>query len=322
MIDIRLPNITGATEREQLQQTKTYLYQLVEQLNWALNNIDTQSNTSVVAPTARSLAPVDSGSVGQSDPQATFASIKSLIIKSAEIVDAYYDEINTKLVGEYEALSDFGTYKEATEQLIKATPDGIEQTFNNIQILESTVETNKTGLEANMNNLAGAVKDSATTIGDLEKTTKERLDEVNKSASDLSGKVTGLETTIKGVQEDVVEKENALKSAIDDTNTVVKKVTGIIKSGVIGKDNNGDDVIGIMIGQTNTENDVEVYSAYASFTSNRLSFYNSSGYEVAYISNQKLYITEAEITFSSKTGGLVDTVMANGRVVTKWEGVN
>lgn len=133
MIDIRLPNITGSTEREQLVQVKSYLHQLAEQLQWALQNVDTNNNTSVVMPTARSLAPVASGSVGQSDPQATFASIKSLIIKSAEIVDAYYDEINAKLEGLYVAESDFGTFVESTKAQIDANSTGITQTYTNIQ---------------------------------------------------------------------------------------------------------------------------------------------------------------------------------------------
>lgn len=39
-VDLRFPKITEATEREQLAQVKSYLYQLVEQLQWAFNNID------------------------------------------------------------------------------------------------------------------------------------------------------------------------------------------------------------------------------------------------------------------------------------------
>lgn len=135
MIDIRLPNITGSTEREQLAQMKSYLHQLAEQLQWALQNVDTNNNTSVVMPTARSLAPIVSGSPSQSDPQATFASIKSLIIKSAEIVDAYYDEINAELEGLYVAESDFGAFAESTKAQIEANSTGITQTFTNIQAI-------------------------------------------------------------------------------------------------------------------------------------------------------------------------------------------
>lgn len=40
MFDFRLPAITGKTEREQNEQIKSYLYQLAEQLQFALNDIE------------------------------------------------------------------------------------------------------------------------------------------------------------------------------------------------------------------------------------------------------------------------------------------
>lgn len=382
MIDLRLPNITGATEREQLQQIKSYLHQTVEQLNWALNNIDTQSNTAVVAPTARSLAPVASGSAGQSDPQATFASIKSLIIKSAEIVDAYYDEINTRLEGLYVAQSDFGTYVEQTNALIEANSKGITQTYTNIQTLQSdvggisttvqtlggtinnldttvstlggtvqningTVQTlggtvqnldstiqgvdgkvdtvaeeasanlhdAKTGIQGNLDRLSGMVDDQESAIKDVK-------DGAEKSIAAVQDSVDGLSGDIDDVKDDVDKKTKALDEAIKATNVVVATVTGTIKTGELYKDEKGLPVFGLEIGQRNTIDGVETFNKYARFVSNRLSFYDSGGYEVAYISDSKLYITHAEITSSFKLGGFVDTVMAGGRVVTKWVGGN
>ena len=38
-VNIRYPNITGFSDKEQLGQIKSYLHQLVEQLNWALPNL-------------------------------------------------------------------------------------------------------------------------------------------------------------------------------------------------------------------------------------------------------------------------------------------
>ena len=396
MIDIRLPNITGATEREQLQQTKSYLHQLVEQLNWALNNIDTQSNTAVVTPTARSLAPAPSGSVSQSDPQATFASIKSLIIKSAEIVDAYYDEINTRLEGLYVAQSDFGAYVEETNALIEANSKGITQTYTNVQTLQSNVgnisttvttlggtvsdiNTNVatlggtvTGLNSTVNTLGGTVQtiDSAVqTLGGTVQTLDSTIQDVdgkvdtvagdatanlqaakdalqggiNKLSGDLSDQETALQDVKKGaedsikavqdsvdglsgdiddVKDDVEQKTKALDEAIKATNVVVATVTSTIHTGELYRDEMGLPVFGLEIGQKNTIDGVETFNKYARFIANRLSFYDSGGYEVAYISDSKLYITHAEITSSFKLGGFVDTVMSDGRVVTKWVGGN
>ena len=46
MTDLRLPSITGRTTEEQVKQIKSYLYQLVQELNFALQAIEqAQSNT-------------------------------------------------------------------------------------------------------------------------------------------------------------------------------------------------------------------------------------------------------------------------------------
>ena len=46
MAEFRLPNITGLSEREQLQQMKSYLFQLVGQLQFVTTNIENEKNAS------------------------------------------------------------------------------------------------------------------------------------------------------------------------------------------------------------------------------------------------------------------------------------
>ena len=135
MVKLRLPNITGLTEREQLTQIKSYLYQLVEQLQFTVNNLEGTASSAVV-----NTPKTTTKSTITTDPQATFDSIKSLIIKSAEIVDAYYEEINSRLVGEYVAQSDFGTFSEETEQAITENSTEIERAFANIQEIVTDIE--------------------------------------------------------------------------------------------------------------------------------------------------------------------------------------
>ena len=138
-VDIRLPQINGASEKEQLSQVKSYLYQLASQLQWALKNVDT--STVVVASTIpKSLSSSSSSEATPKDAQATFNSIKGLIMKSAEIVDAYYEEMSNKFSGSYVAQSDFGTYVEETEQEITQNSTGIEQAFTNIQKIFTDLE--------------------------------------------------------------------------------------------------------------------------------------------------------------------------------------
>lgn len=124
-IDIRFPNITAKDEVGQLIQVKSYLHQLVEQLNWALNTVESAQsgtvNTSVV---------MDKG-VSPQDAEFTFNSIKSLIIKSADIVKAYEETIFTDFNGKYFAESDFGTYIEETTRSIEENSKGVKDTYTN-----------------------------------------------------------------------------------------------------------------------------------------------------------------------------------------------
>ena len=72
--------------------------------------------------------------------QSNFNSIKSLIIKSADIVNAYYDVINEKLVGEYSALSEFGEYTEKTEKFITETSQFTNEYYASEQVIKSTLD--------------------------------------------------------------------------------------------------------------------------------------------------------------------------------------
>lgn len=140
-IDIRFPNITAPTEAGKLQQLQSYMHQLVEQLNWALNNISGIGGTPTAKPgTGASTASKD-------DPISNFNSIKGLIIKSADIVKAYYEEIDNllKLSGEYVAEATFpdgsATFVEQTNMKIDATSTAVEQFYTDIQQILTDLES-------------------------------------------------------------------------------------------------------------------------------------------------------------------------------------
>lgn len=232
---IRLPDITGNTEAEQLWQIRSYLYRMVEQLNLALNSAEEQ-------PSATTNHPAPTKVETEKETQNTFNSIKSLIIKSADIVNAYYEEINKKLSGVYVAESDFGTYTQQTNQAISENADGIKRLFSNMQ-----------------------------TITD----------------------------ELKELVESVV-------------------TNAYINSGLLDTDDAGLPVYGIEVGQRTEVDGKEVFSKYARFTSDRLSFFDKNDNEVAYVSDKKLYIMSAEITGSFVMGGFTDSVLADKSVVTKW----
>ena len=278
--DIRLPQINAPTEKEQLAQTRSYLFYLAEQLQWALNNLETSKSTVVVGSAAKSLVPTTHST---ESPESTFASIKALIIKSADIVNAYYDEIHKKLEGLYVAQSDFGTYKQQTSQDITSSATRIDNAFTNIQSIESNIQDVDTSIEDVKTGIQNNVKELKDDIGQLDSDLTDAKGKINKDIVDIKRDITTL-------------------------NFALVEVNANIRSGLLYYDDNEIPVYGLEIGQTNTIDGEEVFKKFARFTSDRLSFYDQNGEEVAYISDYKLYITNAEITGTLKLGAfLIDT---------------
>lgn len=135
-INIRFPNITGKSEAEQLMQVKSYLHQLAEQLNWALSTIESSTNGSNA-----SAADTPTAGAGKAqENEVSFYELKSLIIKSADIVNSYYEQISKRLEGSYISQSDFGIYEEETAQEILANSTAIEQFYTDLQRITTEIE--------------------------------------------------------------------------------------------------------------------------------------------------------------------------------------
>lgn len=243
MIDLRYPNITGANANEQMAQMRNYLHQLVDQLQFAMNTIESNKSTSsVVISAPRGAGNAEAPKSPTLDGEVAFNALKPFIIKSAEIVEAYYEEINSKLSSEYVAQSEFGTFTEKNEQAISQTSTEITQILSNIQ---------------------------------------------------------------------------QITTDITNVNFKLAEASGYIVTGIIDEDADGLPVYGVEINQTNKKDGEVSYSKFARFTSDRLSFYDSNGYEAAYISDKQLVIPKAEIKSTYKIGSFEDSILPNGDVVTK-----
>ena len=149
-IDLRFPNITGTTPTEQMAQMQSYLHQLVQQLNWALNTVgEAQSgNTSNV------VINTPSEDISPKEAEDTFNSIKALIIKSADIVKAYEETIYSDFQGKYFADSDFGTYVEDTSRSVVENSKYVQDTYTNVQTLTDKVN----GLEEDVRTTNAYIK--------------------------------------------------------------------------------------------------------------------------------------------------------------------
>lgn len=404
MVNLRFPNIKGANEREQLKEMQSYLHQLVGELQFALNAIETAGSSSSPVKSQMPVRVIQSSPMavmsldrGLSDDQATFQAIKPLIIKSADIINAYYEEINRRLESIYVAQSDFGTFAEQTSQEIRETSTSTTQQFENMQVVISDLNTNigsvRGDLQAvgeevsyalkdiddinenidtintHVDNLGGSVNDLGEEIGgvktdvkaveqkatdiegnvqtiatdvetldtsitdvdksvqavdknlwDLDNKVKDAKEGIDSSLDKLSGDLGNLNSGVKDLKEDMESDLKDIKGLLDDVAHTLVEVNANIKSGLLYYDENEIPVYGLEIGQRNAINGVEVFNKFARFTSDRLSFYDQNDTEVAYVSDYKLYIRNVEITSSYKIGGYIDTVTADGGVITKWVG--
>jgi hypothetical protein len=130
--NIRLPNITAKDTEGKMTQMQSYMHQLVEQLNWALDTVD---SAIVGNPNNIKMSSAQSSSMSEQDALDTFNAIKALIIKSADIVLAYEDAMKETFNGIYVAQSDFGTYQRQTSLNILTNSTGITEVIKSVQAI-------------------------------------------------------------------------------------------------------------------------------------------------------------------------------------------
>ena len=89
-VNIRYPNITGSTDKEQLTQVKSYLHQLVDQLNYAIPNMGTGEGTTQASTSYE----VQGGEM-------SYYELRSLIIQELQQVEALFEKLSQKMESEY-----------------------------------------------------------------------------------------------------------------------------------------------------------------------------------------------------------------------------
>ena len=136
MTDISLPLITATDDTTKLVQMQSYLFQMVGQLNYALGQVD---GMAIKASETAGKAIEAASTTVSKPPKQTFNEIKSLIIKSADIVESLYEQINLQLAGDYVAQSTFGVFQENTLAKIEGNSTGITQIYSDVQSITGAV---------------------------------------------------------------------------------------------------------------------------------------------------------------------------------------
>lgn len=221
---IEQPPATSGNATRDIMAMRSYLYRMNENLQLALSSLTAENFSSTGLSQVRGDAAAKEKAQAQ---EQEYLALRSLIIKTADTVQAEIEELEAELHGEYVALSDFGAYQESVSNEISATATGIVQSY---------------GYDAQL---------------------------------------------------------HALELAQASFETYQVTTEQYIKSGLLYYDG-AVPRYGVAVGEnltTVTVDGQEVLSRQglcATFTSDRLSFW-MGGTEVAYVSNEQLHITAAEI---------------------------
>jgi hypothetical protein len=198
----------------------------------------------------------------------------------------------------------------------KSSASIVEQIKGTSAATETTEKAQNT-----FNSIKALIIKSADIVESYGDVIKERLEGEYVAISDFGEyqEATALDITktSKSVEE-LYQNVQQIQSELLEAASALISVTANIKTGLLYHDENGVPRYGLEIGEKVNMDGVETFNKYARFTSNRLSFFDQNGSEVAYISDYKLHITNVEISGNLKLGGYVyDT--SNG-IAHKWVG--
>ena len=146
------------------------------------------------------------------------------------------------------------------------------------------------------NSIKALIIKSADIVTAYEETIREELKGEYVAVSDFGTYTQKTDLAIEKSSKDITEVYTNVQTIGED----VKTTHAYIKRGYLGDDKQGNAVYGMAVGETNEDGE---YKQYAWFASGKLSFFDGYGNEVAYISKNRLYITDATFLGTVQFGG-------------------
>lgn len=293
-LNLSVPNISASkySDDEKFYLLKNYLYELNETLSYALSNVDL-SNLSKDLKTEIENVKTDVSEIHnlKQDALQKFNNLKNKIIITANEVlencstkiEKTENEILLSTESSFVAKSEFGEYKNETNNSIKENSDSIELNANNIETTKNELEHFKLQTNADISIQASAIISQVenlfskkTDLEDFSETVSSQVTQTSENISEIFSQQISL------TDEKIVDLENNVSELVYSLDAYIKR--GELESGVYG----------IEIGRSDS-------NIKARFTNDKLSFMQGQT-EVAYISQNNLYITRAEITDYFKIG--------------------
>ena len=236
-----MPPSPRGSVQEQLVRQYSYLFQMAQQLNVALGQLESGGTA---APSGGTAAPA-------AEREQQYQTLKSMIVKTADTVQRRMDQLSAKLTGEYVAASEFGTYVERLNAYLEANPEAMTQYYSFFADLQASTETVSAAFE------------------------QYRL-----------------------------ETEGYIRTGIVCYDGAVPQYGVAVGQNLICREVDGETVV--------EQNDFR-----ATFTASKLSFWQDAS-EVAYVSNNRLYITNITVLEGMSIGEW-EISSENGLVI-RWMG--
>lgn len=322
---IELPQLPKGQTQEQLQALYSYLYRMAEALNNNLAEIGNGDFTDEEMVTVREIT----GETGSGEGMAEAETLKSLIIKTAQLIKSEIDAYNMKLVGTYEADGKLGRYVRKTRLDVDVTPTGITQNYTFESIVQGlkTYEVNaknyiKTGLLRTVSDVpvygVAIGKDVVTFSDDGTETYNDGNKVAELTADELSFWQNGNKIAVYSGTQISLYSANKKRVTIDDAGVKIWNGSTILSEFL------GSALKFYYNGTLRTQMDtdgVKIYKGTAllmKITGERIGFYYN-GTETFYILNGKMYAAgDMEIqsgkTFKIVSGGVIDVDTNNVKI--------
>ena len=134
-----MPASPAGSLRQQVMQQYAYLFQMAQQLNLALEQLEQAGSGTVRAAGAASGGAAAGGTkLGAADRQ--YQTLRSMIVKTADQVRHTREELTARLQEEYVAVSDFGSYVASLSAYLEANPEAVTQYYSFFSDLKADVE--------------------------------------------------------------------------------------------------------------------------------------------------------------------------------------
>lgn len=317
MYDLNLivPNLTSEkySQDNKFLLLKNYLYELNEVLSYALSD-KTYGEIAQVKRTVDESSKKQAVGVKRLQVQSVkkFNDLKEQILSTAEEIEHDYTsaiensekQLLQSVSSEFVAKGDFGEYSNGVQTQLDQQAQSISLNSQSVEQVKSRADS----LGEEQANLKNALDDDIAALEDYKKTARSELsvqsDAIIARVENVyasKNQVEELEGRVSSrIEQSATDITESFQSNLTHTTESIGAVEGMLSELVsdlevyIRRGELSEGVYGIEIGRTDS-------NIKARFTNDRLSFYRGT-VEVAYVSGNSLYITDAHVLDYLKIG--------------------